>query len=467
MPVNRLELQVPYQLLPAVLARAYNGNKNCNIGDKGAIMKARTALFGAWILAAAPLAHGYAQNAPAAAPITAIKAGQLVDVVTGQVKRDQIILVENGRISAVGAMLAIPAGAVVIDLSAMTVMPGFIDTHTHITSDAYGSSYSGYSISTPREALTGLANAQKMLLAGFTTLRNVGAGGFSDLAVRDAINDGQFLGPRILAGGPSLGITGGHCDSNLLAPEYKERGDGVADGVDGVRIAVRRNVKYGVDVIKYCGTGGVFSKGTQVGAQQYTEEEVKALIDEAHMHGRKVAVHAHGASGIKVALRNGVDTVEHASLIDDEGIALAKKTGAYLSMDIYNTEFTQEYGRKIGTLEEFLKKDASIAQVQRDNFRKAVKAGVKMTYGTDAGVFPHEDAGKHFKIMVDYGMTPMQAIQAATINGAGALGVLADTGTIEAGKSADIIAVNTDPLTDRLAMESVDFVMMKGQVAKQ
>jgi imidazolonepropionase-like amidohydrolase len=234
--------------------------------------------------------------------------------------------------------------------------------------------------------------------------------------------------------------------------------------VEGVRKAVRRNVKYGVDHIKYCGTGGVFSKGTIPGAQQFTEAEVAALIDEAHMHGRKVAVHAHGAAGIKVALRNGVDTVEHASLIDDEGIALAKKTDAYLSMDIYNTEYTQTEGKKRGELEEFLRKDRDLAQVQRDNFRKAVKAGVKMTMGTDTGVHPHQDAPRQLSYMVRYGMTPMQALQAATVNGADAIGLKGEIGTIAPGAYADIIAVRGDPVADVSALEKVGFVMKGGKV---
>jgi imidazolonepropionase-like amidohydrolase len=253
----------------------------------------------------------------------------------------------------------------------------------------------------------------------------------------------------------------------MLAPEYHEMAEGVADGPVAVRAMVRRNVKYGADVIKYCGTGGVFSKGTRVGAQQYTPEEVAALVDEAHMHGRKVAVHAHGASGIKVALRAGVDTIEHASLIDDEGLDLAKKTGAYLSMDIYNTEYTQTEGPKRGELEEFLRKDREVAQVQRDNFRKAVQRGIKLTMGTDTGVHRHADAPKQLAWMVQYGMTPMQAIQAATRVGAEALGIEQDVGQIAPGYSADIIAVTADPLASVESLGAVEFVMKQGVVYKQ
>ncbi len=403
------------------------------------------------------------------APVTVIKAGKLIDVATSRVRDDQVIIVQDGKISAVGAagVTVVPPGATVIDLSSKTVLPGLIDTHTHVTGDPTTPPYHGYGISIPREALMGARFGRETLLSGVTTIRNVGAGGFADVALRDAINAGDVIGPRILASGPALGITGGHCDSNMLAPEYNDRGEGVADGVDAVRAMVRRNVKYGVDVIKYCGTGGVFSKGTRVGAQQYTPEEVAAIVDEAHMHGRKVAVHAHGANGIKVALKAGVDTIEHASLIDQEGLDLAKKTGAFLSMDIFNTEYTQSEGPKRGEMEEFLRKDREVAQAQRDNFQKAVQMGIKLTMGTDTGVHPHKDAPKQLAYMVQYGMTPMQAIQAATKVGAEALGIEAEVGQVAPGYAADIVAVTRDPLTDIHALDAVEFVMKQGTVYKQ
>jgi len=414
----------------------------------------------------------FAADVPPAAvpePVTVIKAGKLIDVATGRVRNDQVIVVQGGKISVVGAagVTVVPPGATVIDLSDKTVMPGLIDTHTHVTGDPTLPPYYGYGISVPREALMGARFGRETLLAGVTTIRNVGASGYSDIALRDAINAGDVIGPRILASGPALGITGGHCDSNMLAPEYNDRGEGVADGVDAVRAMVRKNVKYGADLIKYCGTGGVFSKGTRVGAQQYTPEEVAAIVDEAHMHGRKVAVHAHGANGIKVALKAGVDTIEHASLIDQEGLDLAKKTGAFLSMDILNTEYTQSQGPKRGELEEFLRKDREVAQAQRDNFRKAVQMGIKLTMGTDTGVHPHRDAPKQLAYMVQYGMTPMQAIQAATKVGAEALGIEAEVGQIAPGYAADIVAVTRDPLADIHAMDDVEFVMKQGTVYKQ
>ena len=423
-------------------------------------------------VAACAIPAVFAADVPPAAapePVTVIKAGKLIDVASGRVRNDQVIIVQGGKISAVGAagVTAVPPGATVIDLSSKTVLPGLIDTHTHVTGDPTLPPYYGYGISVPREALMGARFGRETLLSGVTTIRNVGAGGYSDVALRDAINAGDVIGPRILASGPALGITGGHCDSNLLAPEYNDRGDGVADGVDAVRAMVRRNVKYGVDVIKYCGTGGVFSKGTRVGAQQYTPEEVAAIVDEAHMHGRKVAVHAHGANGIKVALKAGVDTIEHASLIDQEGLDLAKKTGAFLSMDIFNTEYTQSEGPKRGEMEEFLRKDREVAQAQRDNFRKAVQMGIKLTMGTDTGVHPHKDAPKQLAYMVQYGMTPMQAIQAATKVGAEALGIEAEVGQVAPGYSADIVAVTRDPLTDIHALDAVEFVMKQGTVYKQ
>jgi imidazolonepropionase-like amidohydrolase len=409
-----------------------------------------------------------AQSAWADGHQTAVKAGQLVDVQKGTLQENQVILISDGRITEVGpaASVSIPEGARVIDLSGKTVLPGLIDMHDHITGDHRFHGYSGLAISVPRETLYGVTNSRITLDAGFTTIRNVGASGYSDVALRDAINDGEIAGPRIRASGPALGITGGHCDNNLLPREYDVTAEGVANGPWAVRAKVREIIKYGADVIKFCATGGVLSKGDSVGGQQYTLEEMSALVDEAHMHERKVAAHAHGAEGIKTAILAGVDSIEHGSLIDDEGIALAKKHGTYLVMDIYNDTFILEYGAEVGMLQESLDKERAIGQLQRDNFRKAHAAGVKMAFGSDGAVYPHGDNGKQFAYMVEYGMTPMQAIQAATVSAADLLGWKDEVGAIAPGFHADIIAVDSNPLEDVRVLENVSFVMKGGEVYK-
>ncbi|MGA8204069.1 MAG: amidohydrolase family protein, partial [Woeseiaceae bacterium] len=350
--------------------------------------------------------------------------------------------------------------------SGSTVLPGLIDMHDHLTGDSRFHGYRGLAISVPREALYGAYNARKTLLAGFTSVRNVGASHFTDVALRDAINDGELPGPRLRVSGPPLGITGGHCDNNLLPAEYHDRSEGVADGPWAIRAKVRENIKYGVDLIKFCATGGVLSKGDSVGGQQYTFEEMKALVDEAHQHGRKVASHAHGTEGIRAAILAGVDSVEHASLIDDEGLKLAKQRGTYLVMDIYNDTFIMEHGAAMGMLPESLAKEKMIGQLQRDNFRKAVEAGVNLAFGTDGGVYPHGDNGKQFAVMVEYGMTPMQAIRAATVNAADLLGWPDSVGQIAPGFYADIVATDGNPLDDVSELEDVDFVMKGGTIYK-
>ena len=397
-----------------------------------------------------------------------IQAGTLVDVQSGKLRKDQVITIRNDRIEHVDDAddVSMEANATIIDLSSSYVMPGLIDLHDHLTGDHRYHGYKGLQFSVPRETLFGVANSLKTLNAGFTSVRNVGASGYSDVALRDAINAGDIDGPRLSVSGPALGITGGHCDNNLLPSQYESQAEGVANGPWAVREKVREVIKYGADVIKFCATGGVLSKGTDVGNQQFTFEEMEALIDEAHMHGRKVAAHAHGALGIKSAIKAGVDSIEHASLIDDEGIALAIKHGTYLVMDIYNDTFILEYGASVGMLPESLEKERIVGQLQRDNHEKAFKAGVKMAFGSDGAVYPHGDNGKQFYYMVEYGMKPMQALQAATIHAADLIGWPDDAGAIAAGFYADIIAVEKNPLDDIRVMEAVSFVMKGGKVHK-
>jgi imidazolonepropionase-like amidohydrolase len=309
--------------------------------------------------------------------------------------------------------------------------------------------------------------AKKTLLAGFTTLRNVGAEGYSVIAVRDGINAGDIVGPRIWAAGPSLGITGGHCDNNRLPPELKYTSTGVADGPWAARVKVRENIKYGANAIKFCATGGVFSKGTKVGVQQYSFEEMKAIVDEAHMRDLPVAAHAHGTSGIKTAIKAGVDSIEHASFLDDEAIALAKKHDTWLSMDIYNTEYTLSFGEQNGVDEENLNKERQVSKKQRDSFNRAVKAGVNMVFGTDAAIYPHGDNAKQFSRMVKFGMSELQAIQAATINSAKLLKMDNKLGQLKSGFAADIIAVKGNPLKNISVLERIPFVMKAGVVYKK
>ncbi|HKN76564.1 MAG TPA: amidohydrolase family protein [Candidatus Acidoferrum sp.] len=399
----------------------------------------------------------------------AVRCGKLLDIRGGHMLSDQIVVFDDsGAITAVGpaASTKLPAGVSAIDLSAATCLPGLIDVHTHITADPSSNGYEGLGISIPREAVTGVKNARITLHAGFTTIRNVGASGFTDVAVRDGINDGEIEGPRMLVSGPLLGITGGHCDNNLLPFEYHAKGDGVADGPWAVREKVREVIKYGADLIKVCASGGVLSKGDQPGTPQYTFEELQAIAEEAHKLGRKVAAHAHGTQSIKDSIRAGIDSIEHASLIDDEGIALAKQHGTYLDFDIYNDDYILQEGAKAGMLPESIEKEKKLGRLQRENFRRAFEAGAKMAFATDAGVYPHGDNAKQFAKMVEWGMKPIDAIQAATINAAELLGWANKVGAIETGHYADIIAASGDPLTNVRILESVKFVMKGGTVVR-
>ncbi|HYE51371.1 MAG TPA: amidohydrolase family protein [Azospirillaceae bacterium] len=406
--------------------------------------------------------------AAASAKTVYVTADRLLDVVAGGYVEKPAILVRDGRVAEVGTQgqLAVPADAERLDLSGLTLLPGFIDMHVHLTSRHDLMGYEGLKVSIPDQTIDGVANAHKTLMAGFTAARNVGAEGFADVGLRDGINEGKVAGPRLYVSGPPLGATGGHCDNNLLPPEYAATSPTVGDGPWELVHRVRYVNKYGADLVKICATGGVFSKGTTVGAQQLTEEELAAIVAEAHRLGMRVAAHAHGTSGIKAAIRAGVDTVEHASFLDDEAIRLAKERGTVLSMDIYNTEHTLTEGAKHGVLPESLEKERQVGTVQRESFAKAVKAGVKMVYATDAGVYPHGDNGRQFTRMVRFGMTPLQAVRAATVNAADALGASADIGAVAPGRFADMVGVPSDPLADVAVLENVPVVVKGGEVVK-
>lgn len=399
---------------------------------------------------------------------TLITAARLLDVRSGRLLDSPSILVREGRIVAVthGAQPA-PGSpeATVIRLDGMTLLPGLIDMHTHIDSDPQYGGYTGLQFNDRFWSMIAVPNAARTLDAGFTTIRNVGSSDWNDVGLREAIDAGKVRGPRIVSAAHAFGSTGGHCDSTFFPPSMRERSPYNADSPDEGRKRVRELRKYGAQLIKICATGGVFSRNTEPGQQQLSLREMSAIVEEAHMQGLRVAAHAHGAAGIKDAIRAGVDTIEHASLIDDEGIRLAREKGAWLSMDIYNTEYTQAEGRRNGVLEDNLRKDREIAEIQREGFRKAFAAGVKMVYGTDAGVHPHGDNARQFRWMVEYGMKPIDAIRAATLNAAEALDS-ADVGVIEPGRYADLVAVAGDPTADVTLLEAVAVVIKGGEVMR-
>jgi imidazolonepropionase-like amidohydrolase len=401
--------------------------------------------------------------------VTYINAKAMLDVQNGKLITSPLVTIDNGKVIAIerNKKPTLKEGDEYIQLPELTLMPGLMDMHVHLTSDPTVSRSERLGQSVPRMAIKAAYFAEKTLKAGFTTVRNVGAPGYSVIAVRDGINAGDIVGPRIWAAGPSLGITGGHCDNNRLPPELKHTAEGVADGPWNVRVKVRENIKYGANAIKFCATGGVFSKGTKVGVQQYSLAEMTAIVEEAHMRDLPVAAHAHGTSGIKAAIKAGVDSVEHASFLDDEAIKLALKHGTWLSMDIYNTEYTLSYGEQNGVDEENLNKERQVSKKQRDSFTRAVKAGVKMVFGTDAAIYPHGDNAKQFSRMVKFGMTELQAIQAATINSAKLLKMDKELGQIKKGFASDIIAVKGNPLEDISTLENIPFVMKAGVVYKQ
>lgn len=422
-----------------------------------------------FLLVAALAAPAEAQTAPsAAAPVrVAVRAGRLIDGLGGAPVTDAVILIENERITAVGRGLAIPSGARVIDLSRSTVLPGFIDAHTHVTSQPENYMEDLFRKSPIDVAVLAHVYAKRTLEAGFTTIRDVGAGEFIDVALRNAINSGAVVGPRMQVATLTVGSTGGHGDITGFSPYLKfGQFSGIADGEVEIRKLVRFEVKNGADLIKLLASAGVLSEEESVGAPQFTQEEMNAVVDEARMWGRKVAAHAHGAEAIKRALRAGVASIEHASLIDDEGLRLAKEKGAYLVMDIYNDDYIMAEYKRLGYPQRILDKEASVGRLQRESFRRAVRAGVKLAFGTDAGVYPHGWNGKQFAKMVEWGMTPMQAIQSATASAADLLGWSDRVGSIQTGRYADLVAVDGDPLRDITELERVKFVMKGGAVYK-
>jgi len=419
----------------------------------------RSFVLAAIMAAAAPAA--LAQN-------VYVTADRMLDVTTGRMVQNPAIIIQDGVITQVGARnsLRVPSAAEVIDLPGVTLLPGLIDMHTHLDGDPTTWGPSALMLTDSYWSVISVPNARATLEAGFTTVRNVGSGNWNDVALKQAIEAGKIPGPRIVPAGYSFGATGGHCDVTGLAPSFEAHNDYNADSPDEARKRVREVRKYGAEVIKICATGGVFSHNTEPGQQQMTFAEMKAVADEAHMWGLKVAAHAHGASGIRDAALAGIDTIEHASLIDDEGIAAAKKMGTYLSMDIYNTDYTQAEGAKNGVLEDNLRKDREVAEVQRQGFKRALQAGVKMVYGTDSGVYPHGDNAKQFAVMVRYGATPLQAIQIATINSAEALGWKDKVGVIKPGAFGDLVGVTGDPTRDVTVLERPVFVMKGGETVK-
>jgi imidazolonepropionase-like amidohydrolase len=399
--------------------------------------------------------------------VVAIHAGHVLDVKTGKMLSDQTIVIADGKIVSIGeaASAKAPADAHRIELPNATILPGLIDAHTHLTFDpTFG--YERLAISIPRETLTGAKNARLTLQAGFTTVRNVGADGYSDVALRDAINAGDVPGPRMLVSGPALSITGGHCDNNLLPYEYHATEGGVADGIAAVQHKVRENIKYGSDLIKVCATGGVLSRGDDPQASQYTLEEMKAIVADAHRLGRKVAAHAHGAQGILWASQAGVDSIEHGSYIDDAGIAEMKKNGTYLVPTLYLGDWMIDNAGLTHLPDFLLVKAKEVIPAARKNIAHAFASGVKVAFGTDAAVYPHGLNAHEFAVMVKLGLTPLQAIQAATINASDLLGWSGKVGSLDPGAWADIVAVDGDPLEDVTTLERVKFVMKGGEVVR-
>jgi imidazolonepropionase-like amidohydrolase len=424
-------------------------------------------------LSTASIHDARADGATAAAPARiAVHAARMLDVESGRMVADPLVLVEGDRIVSIGKGGVAPAGTQLIELGNVTLLPGLIDVHVHMTGDPTTSTGNYYkdalTLGAMDAAVVAPTLARRTLDAGFTTVRNVGAGDYIDVALRNAINRGQIPGPRMLVATVAIGATGGHADGTTgFAPEIRFEGvDGVADGVEAVRERVRENVKHGADVIKFMASAGVLSNEASVGAPQYSQAEMDAIVDEAHRWDKKVAAHAHGAEAIKMAIRAGVDSVEHCSFIDEEGLKLAKQRGTYLDFDIYNDDYILAEFGKLGVPQAQIDKERLVGRVQRENFRKAVQAGEKMAFATDAGVYPHGWNAKQFAKEVEWGMTPLQAIRSATINAADLLGWSDRVGSLAPGHYADVIAVAGDPLSDVSVLEHVGFVMKGGQAVR-
>jgi imidazolonepropionase-like amidohydrolase len=414
------------------------------------------------LLQIAAVVAGSAQQATR----TLIRTGHLLDVKTGAEPAAQTIIVTGDRITAIAPTASTPkqSGDTEIDLTRYTVMPGLIDVHTHLTMATNFDPYFELSMTPAKEAIIGVENAKVTLEAGFTTVRNVGANDYTDVALRDEINAGHIPGPHMQVSGPALGITGGHMDENLLPYEYHVHGQAVADGIPAVQHQVRENIKYGADLIKIGATGGVLSKGDDPQASQYTLEEMQAIVADAHRLGRKVAAHAHGGQGILWASEAGVDSIEHGSYLNDEGIAMMKKHGTYFVPTAYLIDWVQQYGNLPPLYQQKMK---DVSAVEKQNAIKAIKAGVKVALGTDAAVYPHGLNAHEVDVYVNqFGMSPLQGIQTGTINAADLMGWTGKIGTIEPGKWADIIAIDGDPLKDVKLLQHVNFVMKSGTVYK-
>ena len=430
---------------------------------------ARSVLQRTLILVAATILYsaGFSATAQTAAQVVIIRAGRLFDPTSGRMIDHPVVVISADKIQSLSEdKAAVSPTTRIIDLGNATILPGFIDVHTHLTMNVGGGGYEGLGVSIPRAALIGAKNARLTLSAGFTTVRNVGAEGYSDVALRDAIDAGDVLGPRMQVSGPPLGISGGHCDNSLLPFEFHHSAEGVADGEQAVMHRVREVIKYGADVIKFCASGGVFSKGDNPLLEQYSPAEMNVLITEAHRLGRKVATHAHSSIAIKDAVRAGVDSIEHGIFIDEEGINLMKEHHTFLVPTSYPLFWFEQHESEMRLPPWVIEKAAIIIPAAKKNVAQAFKAGVRVALGTDAGVYPHGQNGGEFWSMVQLGLTPVQALQAGTVNAAELMGWSDRVGVIRPGMFADIVAVPGDPISDIHALEHVQFVMKGGVVYK-